>query len=422
MQEILIYTEKISPRIEYIFDFVLLEFSGLGFKFTTDLEGFKQSDFSKINFSNQTISGGIQLIPDDFLFDNGISEKVKFEELNEVGKIFFALSRYEEYLPNEKDQHDRISGKNKVYKTPFVDEWILDFQLKLKQKYPQLNFKKRKFELVLTCDVDQVWKYKHKGFKRSYGGFLIDFLKFDFKGISNRLNSFLELKKDPFDTFDFFKTLSSFRAETERSRSVSEESENVKMIFFWLMADYGKFDKNNPVENLAFQNKIRGISKWAECGIHPSYASNSNPEKIKMEIERLEKILGKKITKSRQHYIKLHFPKTYQMLIQNGIREDHSMGYADETGFRAGTCTPFFWYDLSKEEKSDLKIYPFCAMDVSMRNYMRLTIEESVQEIQRLKSEIQKVNGKMIVLFHNSNLNEEWKGWGKVMESLFVQP
>src|SRR5690606_5882110 len=393
MQEILIYTEKISPRIEYIFDFVLLEFSGLGFKFTTDLEGFKQSDFSKINFSNQTISGGIQLIPDDFLFDNGISEKVKFEELNEVGKIFFALSRYEEYLPNEKDQHDRISGKNKVYKTPFVDEWILDFQLKLKQKYPQLNFKKRKFELVLTCDVDQVWKYKHKGFKRTYGGFLIDFLKFDFKGISNRLNSFLGLKKDPFDTFDFFKTLSSFRADTERSRSVSEEPENVKMIFFWLMADYGKFDKNNPVKNSAFQNKIREISKWAECGIHPSYASNFSSQKLKTEIERLENVLDKKITKSRQHYIKLNFPETYQMLIQNGIREDHSMGYADETGFRAGTCTPFFWYDLSKEEVTDLKIFPFCAMDVSMRNYMKLTIEESVQEIQRLKSEIQKVNG-----------------------------
>jgi len=420
MQEILIYTEKISPRIEYVFEFILHEFSGLEFEFTTDLEGFKQSGFPKINFSKKSISDELQLVPDDFLFENTVSEKIKFEELNEVGKIFFALSRYEEYLPNEKDQHDRISGKNKVYKTPFMDEWILDFQLKLKQKYPRLNFKNREFELVLTCDVDQVWKYKHKGFKRDYGGFLIDFLKFDFKGISNRLNSFLGLKKDPFDTFDFFKTLSSFRADTERSRSVSEEPENVKMIFFWLMADYGKFDKNNPVKNSAFQNKIREISKWAECGIHPSYASNFSSQKLKTEIERLENVLDKKITKSRQHYIKLNFPETYQTLIQNGIQEDFTMGFADETGFRAGTCTPFFWYDLSKEEVTDLKIFPFCAMDVSMRNYMKLTIEESVQEIQRLKSEIQKVNGKMIVLFHNSNLGEEWKGWGKVMESLFV--
>ena len=95
------------------------------------------------------------------------------------------------------------------------------------------------------------------------------------------------------------------------------------------------------------------------------------------------------------------------------------MAYADETGFRAGTCTPFFWYDLSKEEKTELKIHPFCAMDVAMRNYMQLTIEESIKEIQRLKSEIEKVNGQMVVLFHNSNFRENWEGWENVMESLF---
>src|SRR5690606_6388446 len=146
-----------------------------------------------------------------------------------------------------------------------------------------------------------------------------------------------------------------------------------------LMADYAKFDKNNPVTNLFFQEKIREVSKWAEIGIHPSYASNSNPEKLKIEIQRLEKISGKRIRKSRQHYIKLNFPETYQNLIANGIEEDYTMAYADETGFRAGTCTPFFWYDLSKEEKTELKIHPFCAMDVAMRNYMQLTIEESTK-------------------------------------------
>src|SRR5690606_12639845 len=126
-------------------------------------------------------------------------------------------------------------------------------------------------------------------------------------------------------------------------------------IFFWLMADYGKFDKNNPVNNLEFQKQIQSVSKWAETGIHPSYASNSNPEKLKTEIQRLEKISGQKITKSRQHYIKLNLPETYQNLIEQGIEEDYTMAYADETGFRAGTCTPFFWYDLSREEKTNLK-------------------------------------------------------------------
>src|SRR5690606_41573508 len=99
--------------------------------------------------------------------------------------------------------------------------------------------------------------------------------------------------------------------------------------------------------------------------------------------------------------------------------EDYSMAYADETGFRAGTSTPFFWYDLHAEKRTGLKIHPFCVMDVAMRNYMKLSIEESIEEVQRLKSEIRKVNGQMAVLLHNSNFRESWEGWEEVMGSLF---
>lgn len=419
MKKILIYTESRNfgtPRIDYIFDFVLGEFSsvtadkGLEFEFTTDVQEFKSSSNPKINFSKNPISDEIQLIPDDFLFESGISETVKFEELNEIGKLFFALSRYEEYVPQEKDRHDRISGVGKVYKTAFVDNWILGFQKELKAKYPELEFKKREFKLTLTCDVDQVWKYKHKGFKRTYGAFLKDLLKLDFKEFAKRRRVLSGKENDPFDTFELFK------ASTQSLGTQADIKSN--LIFFWLMADYGEFDKNNPTDNRYFIEKIKEISKWAESGIHPSYVSNSSPKKLETEIKRLENVLGEKVKKSRQHYIKLNLPETYQNLIHKGIEEDYSMAYADETGFRAGTCTPFFWYDLSKEEKTDLKVFPFCAMDVSMRNYMKLSIEESVREIQRLKSEIQKVDGEMIVLFHNSNFHENWEGWEKVMESL----
>src|SRR5690606_16150394 len=322
MQKLLIYTPKITPRVQYIFDFVLNEFSGIEFELTTNIQFFEASDLPKINYSKEKFEDEIHWISDEFMFEKDISDKIKFEELNEIGKVFFALSRYEEYLPQEKDIHGRISGKGKVYKTPFVDAWILKFQEALKAKYPELNFKKRAFELVLTCDVDQVWKYKNKGFKRTYGAYLKDFSKFDFKEFAKRRKIISGKENDPFDSFDFFK-------------SIIEKSENKRMIFFWLMADYGKFDKNNPVANMNFAQKIREISDWAEYGIHPSYASNFDSTKLKIEIGRLEKTLNQKVRKSRQHYIMLNFPETYRNLIQNGIQEDYSMAYADETGFRA---------------------------------------------------------------------------------------
>ena len=404
MQKILIFTDKITPRIHYIFDFVLREFSGLDFELTANIQFFEASILPKINYSNQIIPNSIQLKPDSILSNSGISDSILFEELNPIGKLFYVLTRYEEYLPFEADHHGRFQGKGRAIKTPFVDQWILEFQQELKSNYPNLEFKERKFELVLTCDVDQVWKYKNKGFKRTLGAYLRDVIRLDFKEFAKRKRIISDREKDPFDTFELFKNLQN------RYKS--------KMIFFWLMADYDRFDKNNPIDNLHFKQKIKEISEWAEYGIHPSYASNSNPEKLKTEIKRLENAVDKKVVKSRQHYIKLSFPETYQRLIQKGIQEDFTMAYADETGFRAGTCTPFFWYDLQTEKQTALKIYPFCAMDVSMRNYMKLSKEESIVELQRLKHEIQKVNGQMMVLFHNSNFHEDWEGWEKVMESL----
>src|SRR5690606_1367727 len=172
--KILIYTPEISPRIQYIFDFVLNEFSGLEFELTSDKTVFIQSENPKINYSEERISSEIHLISDEFMFENKISDKVKFENLNPIGKCFYALSRYEEYLPHEKDGHGRFSGKGKVYKTPFVDKWMLEFQQELNQKHPDLKFKKRNFELIITCDVDQTWKYKNKGFKRTFGACIKD--------------------------------------------------------------------------------------------------------------------------------------------------------------------------------------------------------------------------------------------------------
>lgn len=406
MQKILIYTPKLSPRIQYIFDFILKDFSGLDFEFTTNVQFFVASNQIKINYSKEKFHQEFFLESDDFMRDSTISDSLQFENLQEIGKCFYAISRYEEYLPFKGDKHGRFVGKDNVYKTPFIDEWIIQFQKEFLLKFPEIQFKPRKFEIVLTCDVDQAWKYKNKGFKRTYGAILRDIAKGDLKEFKRRRNALNSKEKDPFDTFSYFK-----------DRFNSKEVK--KVIFFWLMADYGTFDKNNPVHNTQFQAKIKEVSKWAEMGIHPSYASNSNFMKLAIEIQRLREILQKPILNSRQHYILLSFPKTYQNLIREGVKNDYTMAYADETGFRAGTCSSFYWYDLENEESTDLRIHPFCAMDVAMRNYMKLNVEEAKNELKRLKKGIQNVNGTMTVLFHNSNFHDAWSEWKSVMDSLF---
>ena len=92
------------------------------------------------------------------------------------------------------------------------------------------------------------------------------------------------------------------------------------------------------------------------------------------------------------------------------------MGYADEIGFRASTALPFFWYDLENETITDLKIYSFQAMDVTLKEYLNLSPDDAFWALNKLKKAIQNVDGQLITLWHNSSFGEDWKGWKEMYE------
>ena len=406
-QKIIVFTEKITNRIEYIFDFIFHDFSGIDYKTTTDFQEFSQSDLPKINFSNQFIENEINLNVDEILLETSIRKDVDYSTLNELGKCFYWLSRYEEYIakPEQFDEHNRFLGSDLDYSKPIVDEICLEIQHKIKTKFPEIYFKQRVFKQINTHDIDYAWKYLYHSPKIKYGSFFKKIVKGNFAEAKQQIKVLNQQKKDPYDTFDYLKTLA--------------EKHQIETIFFWLLGDYSTFDKNHHWENEAQKKLINTIITWAEIGIHPSYQTNNQEDKLKTEINRLEKIINQPIKKSRQHFIKLSFPHTYQQLLINKISEDYTMGFPHQLGFRAGTSTPYKWFDLSTNEQTLLIIYPFVAMDVTLKNYLKLTPQQALEEIKQLKQTIKAVNGTFITLFHQSNLNEDWAEWRKVYESIF---
>src|SRR6185436_12324127 len=59
--------------------------------------------------------------------------------------VFYLLSRYEEYLPHEKDEYGRYAHENSLaygqgfLNTPLINIWIEDFKKVLKKKFSMLN-------------------------------------------------------------------------------------------------------------------------------------------------------------------------------------------------------------------------------------------------------------------------------------------
>jgi hypothetical protein len=94
------------------------------------------------------------------------------------------------------------------------------------------------------------------------------------------------------------------------------------------------------------------------------------------------------------------------------------MGYGTINGFRASIATPFYWYDLHREEPTKLMVHPFCFMDANAYYQQRLTPQKATEELQYYKRIIQSVNGTMCTIWHNSFLgtDPEFEGWKEVYE------
>jgi len=405
--QIVIYTEKITTRIEYIFDFIFWNYAEIKFAFCTNFNEFQEEKKPKINFSNHFLDNIINYNVDEMFLENDVRPTTNYHSLNPIGKCFYWLSRYEEYIapPQQFDQHNRFVGSDLDYSQPIVDLICLEIQEEINLKYPEIKFKKRIFSQINTHDVDFSWKYLNKPFYETIGSLTKKILKRNFTEFNSQLKVLNQKEKDPYAQFNYLKTLA--------------EKHKIDTIFFWLLGDKSDYDRNINWQNEAQIKLINSIKSWAKIGIHPSYLSNFNTSSQQKEIKRLEKISNLTIYKSRQHFIKLNFPYTYQQLLINGIKEDYTMGFAHQLGFRAGTSISFRWFDLSTNQPTLLIIHPFVAMDVTLKNYLGLTPEQATKEIRSLKQKIRNVNGNFITIFHQSNLEGEWKEWVKVYESLF---
>lgn len=429
---LLVYTHKITPRLNYIFKHIFVRILQTQVSFTTKVDEFVAHNGPKITYSKSPLASEFFIRSHDLLFDQGINDvEISISKWNETpcffpageassipfdmfAASFYLISRYEEYLPHVQDYHERfpaeesIAYKNSFLEQPVIDIWAYKFLEALKEKFPKYEFSTREFELISTIDVDSAYIYKHKGIVRTLGGFLKDIVSFRFINLWNRLLTVLNFKKDPFDTFPFLLKI--------------KKEYNVNTLFFFLLGDYTTYDKNISAGNSKFQSLIKSVGDYAKIGMHPSYFSYKSLDKLKKEKLRLENVTNTPIVFSRQHYLRLSIPETYQYLIDLDIEQDHTMGYAKYVGFRASTCTPFYFYDLDFEIQTPLKLMPFALMDVSLKEYMKLSNEESLAKILELKESVEEVNGTFITLFHNETVSEAfgWEGWSDIYKKMVV--
>ena len=418
----LIFVEEVNERLTYTFDFIFKE-RDLSYVFTSSETEFEKSLDEKFNYSKKKFSTTPSISPSTILFNDSIENltlnRCLFNEeecltingvCDPVASIFYILTRYEEYHSSFKDKHGRHIGKKSVlyrfgwHEKAMCDRWSEDILCFLSSN-TTFRYDKKKYrpQIIPTFDIDKAYAYKHKGIFRNILGYFKDFYSKDRTLTKERRMVLAGSKKDPFDNYD---------------KIFEIQSRGFDVKLFWMLGNYGKYDKNISHKNRRHRRLIRKMDTIASIGIHPSYKSNSNEFNIHNEIERLQSIIKKHVRSSRQHYLMLFMPKTYQQLIEQEIEDDYSMGYADIIGFRAGTARSFHWFDLTTNKKTSLRIHPFCYMDGSLNEYLKLSTNEAEERIAQLYIEIQNYGGQYIFLWHNDTISDygHWAGWSKVLE------
>lgn len=430
MMQLLIYSPKITPRIKYTFNFIFREILKCEFEFTSIVADFEKSAVPKISYSEKALNDELFFCCSPLLLQHNIAQieiaTTQFGEqevpfavksgalpFDVFAASFYFLSRYEEYLPFNADEHKRYPAEQSLQyrlnllETPVIDGWALILKNILLKKFPGLTFGKRKFKFIPTIDVDRAYHFRSSGLLKNTARILKAAMNLNTEKVVNIILTGLG-QDDPFDTYDYLAEI--------------HERYQLKPIFFFLLAKEGhqEFDQNVSPEDESFTTLISKVASKASIGIHPSYASNTETKKISEELVSLQAITNQRIDASRQHFLKLHLPHTYLKLIKAGINHDYSMGYASQIGFKAGTCTPFFWYDLQLEKQSHVTIHPFAVMDVTLQQYLGLNPEQAITKIDQLIASVKLVDGTLCSLWHNESLSEtgRWKGWKVVYEEL----
>lgn len=392
---------------------------GLTILITKNSEEFNANTGCKINYSEIETNARLQIVPVPLLFDYGIKDyQIEVKSNEEFKKIFFKtssnkipfdllaasfwlLTRYEEYLPFKSDKLGRYHYSSSIayqfnfLEIPLINLWLYQLKQLLLQEFPNLEITNPSYKFLSSIDIDNAYKYKHKGFVRTLAGYLSDIK--NKISLTARTQVISSNKPDPFDCYDFL-----IKAHLDN---------NTESIYFFLLGDYGPNDKNHSATHLKFQSLIKHIADYAMVGLHPSFGSNNKMHQLKVELSRLTNITHKTIRKSRQHFSMLSFPETYQQLVLAAITEDYSMGYTNKNGFRASYCLPYKWYNLTEEQTTSLTVYPFCISEVTLFYEAKLQNKQPIELAEFIINQNRYYNGYCLSIFHNDNFDEKTKNF-----------
>lgn len=328
---------------------------------------------------------------------------------------YWMLSRQEEVGRADIDEHGRFPAtashayRHGYLNRPVVDEWLHVLGQVIQRLWPDLTLKQHRFSMKVSHDVDGPSRYafcSFKGIVKTMAGDVLKRREYKSALLAPwiHLNTRTSLHPaDPANTFDWIMDVS------ERHGLVSA------FYFICGRTDPGK-DADYDPEHPAIRNLMRRVhERGHEIGLHPSYNTYRRPKAILAEADRLRRICAEEGIQQaewggRMHYLRWAHPITLRAWVQARMGYDSTLGYADRSGFRCGTCFEYPAFDPVLNKALNLRIRPLIAMECTIMapRYMGLgSGQAALEKFLELKETCRMVGGCFTLLWHNSQLASE---------------
>lgn len=337
---------------------------------------------------------------------------------------FYILTRSEEIGSAELDKWGRFPAsashayKNNYLHRPVVDEYAEILWYCIKKLYPRLCRTERKFEMMLTHDVDEPFEALFKPAWRMVRSFGSDVLcKRDIRLAVDRAHRWFQVKNGRLDC--------DYAYNFDRIMDI-DEAAGCKGAFYFIPDCSGRMSGDYNLEHPLIRHLIRQIGERGhEVGYHGSFDTYLDEEKTKHEVSQLKEIAEEEgVTQTRwggrQHYLRWSAPQTWRNYESAGLDYDTTLSFADTAGFRCGTCRPYHVFDVECRKVMNLVEYPLTVMEVSVlsKQYMGLSYEKAKEYMLVLKEKCRKYRGVFVLLWHNGNFITEID-WNVYKETIF---
>lgn len=331
----------------------------------------------------------------------------------------FCLCRVEETQESERDAHSRFTAAMSVARRddflyrPVVDEWGLALAQALEALLPGWSQKQRPLRAKISHDVDEVgrcnliWPQHLNGDARHLGRFAWMLLPFDVRhairlGIGHQ------------NPMPGIAHLCSVMAPSEpgciqllESVIRAELRHGLEPAVYWKATAVGPFDSGYDPRDKRVRTVIRQLEEQGiENGFHAGYRAFDSLPEMQSELETLREVIGDREIGGRMHYLRW-VPETWLDWERCGLAYDSSVGYANDVGFRAGTCLPYRPWLLSRNREARLLEVPLIAMDVSLVERMQVRGEAQLRLVRELINKCAAVGGVFTFLCHATAMRDK---------------